>query len=309
MVASISSSTVSDWSNALYSKLDTNNQGYISKTDLEAAYAKATGTTSASATSATGGASGTADTSAADQLFAQIDTNKDGKITKSELSDAVSKVADQLNAQYDQSRVANGAQPAAGGGGHVNDGDGHGRVGAKGAVGGGGGAPASTGSSTSGSTSSTSSTSTYIAAADTNGDGTVSADEAAAYAKLQASGAATSGSQSADGLTKDQLTSELQAAGSSGGKHAAVLSKLVDNFDKADTNGDGKVTQDEAKSYLKSAHSQQAGGASGTGASSTAGTSSTSSNDAASALANALQVLKAYVDSNQFSTPSVSVNA
>jgi len=41
MVASISSSTVSDWSNALYSKLDTNNQGYISKTDLEAAYAKA----------------------------------------------------------------------------------------------------------------------------------------------------------------------------------------------------------------------------------------------------------------------------
>ncbi|HZV65033.1 MAG TPA: EF-hand domain-containing protein [Telluria sp.] len=304
MVASISSSTVSDWSNALYAKLDTNNQGYISKTDLEAAYAKATGT---SGTSASSTSSSTTDTSAADQLFAQIDTNKDGKITKSELSDAVSKVADQLNAQYDQSRVANGGgQPPAGGGGHVNDGDGHGhgRVGAKGAVGGAGGAPASTGS-TSTSTSSTS-TSTYIAAADTNGDGTVSADEAAAYAKLQASGAATSGSQSADGLTKDQLSSELQAAGSSGSKHAAVLSKLVDNFDKADTNGDGKLTRDEAKSYLKSAHSQQAGGASGNGASSPAGTSSS---DAASALANALQVLKAYVDSNQFSTPSVSVNA
>jgi len=278
MVASISSSTVSDWSNALYAKLDTNNQGYISKTDLEAAYAKATGT---SGTSASSTSSSTTDTSAADQLFAQIDTNKDGKITKSELSDAVSKVADQLNAQYDQSRVANGGgQPPAGG------------------------APASTGS-TSTSTSSTS-TSTYIAAADTNGDGTVSADEAAAYAKLQASGAATSGSQSADGLTKDQLSSELQAAGSSGSKHAAVLSKLVDNFDKADTNGDGKLTRDEAKSYLKSAHSQQAGGASGNGASSPAGTSSS---DAASALANALQVLKAYVDSNQFSTPSVSVNA
>jgi Ca2+-binding EF-hand superfamily protein len=300
MVASISSSTVSDWSNALFSKLDTKQQGYIEKSDIEAAFAKTAGT------SASGSTSSSSDTTAADQLFAQLDGNKDGKVTQSELSAAVSKVADQLNAQYDQGRVAKGGQPSgasgASGGGHhahVNDGDG--------ARGGGAAAPASgsSGSASSASSTSSASSSTYSAAADTNGDGTVSADEAAAYAQLQASGGATtSSSQSTDGLTKDQLNAELQAAGSSGGKHAAVLSKLVDNFDKADTNGDGKVTQDEAKSYLKSAHSQQAGGASATG---TAGT--TSSNDAASALANALQVLKAYVDSNQSATSSVSVNA
>ena len=259
MVASISSSTVSDWSNALFSKLDTKQQGYIEKSDIEAAFAK------------TGGAGASGDTSAADQLFAQLDGNQDGKVTKSELTTAIGKVADQLNAQFDQARVAKG---------------------------GGKGAPPPPGAGTAGAapTGGTASTSTYNAAADTNNDGIVSAAEAAAYAKLLASGADTSSQPADAGLTKEQLSEKLQSLGSADSRRAGALSKLVDNFDKADANGDGKLTREESRAYLKSTRTDQAGGPA-------------SGNDAASALAKALQLLKAYVDGNQPSTPGVSVSA
>jgi len=263
MVASISSNTVSDWSSALFSKLDTKQQGYIEKSDIEAAFAK------------TGSAGASGDTSAADQLFAQLDGDQDGKVTKSELSTAIGKLADQLNAQFDQARVARGGgkgpPPAQGAGGPPPG------------AGAGGAAPAAD-------------TSAYNAAADTNNDGTVSADEAAAYAKLLASGAATANQPADAGLTRDQLSEKLQSLDSTDSRHAGALGKLVDNFDKADANGDGKLTRDESRAYLQSTRPERAGaGASG--------------NDAASALAKALQLLKAYVDGNQPDTPSVSVSA
>ena len=91
MVASVSSSTngVSNWTDSVFSKLDTKNQGYIDKSDL------------ATALSATGDSAGSGDDSAVDDMFGAIDGDSDGKVTKSELSEAVSKLSDQLNAQFD----------------------------------------------------------------------------------------------------------------------------------------------------------------------------------------------------------------
>ena len=258
MVASISSSTVSDWSNALFSRLDTKNQGFIEKSDIAAAFAQV------DASSASGNAS------AADQLFTQLDSNKDGKVTKSELSSAIAKVADELNAQYDQARVARGGR----GGPPPPGADG----------------PPPGGAAEGASAASATSTSPYNAAADTNGDGTVSADEAAAYAKLLASGAASSADT---GLTKDQLTEQLKTAGSGDSRRAGALTKLIDNFDKADANGDGKLARDESHAYLESTRPSRAG---------------ESDNNPANALAKALQLLKAYVDGEQSASTSQSVS-
>jgi Ca2+-binding EF-hand superfamily protein len=55
MVASISSnsSAVSNWADSVYSKLDTKNQGYIEKTDLQDALSKASANGSGTASRAT----------------------------------------------------------------------------------------------------------------------------------------------------------------------------------------------------------------------------------------------------------------
>jgi hypothetical protein len=94
MVASISGG-LSTWADSVFSKLDTKNQGYIEKTDLQ------------SALSATddGGGMRPGDI---DDAFSALDGDGDGKVTKSELTDAMTKLSDQLNAQFDASRVNGG---------------------------------------------------------------------------------------------------------------------------------------------------------------------------------------------------------
>jgi hypothetical protein len=157
MVSSVSGSTggLSNWADSVFSKLDTKNQGYIDKTDL------------ASALSATGESEGSGDTSAVDDMFGALDGDSDGKVTRSELTDAMTRLADQLNAQFDASRVNGGTDGTDG-------------------------------------TSSTSAD--YVAAADTDGGGTVSKAEQAAYDKKVASGQAGDGSDtaSAEGAGKPQ---------------------------------------------------------------------------------------------------------
>jgi len=152
MVASISGG-LSKWADSVFSKLDTKNQGYIEKTDLQSAL---------SATDDGGGMP----SSDIDDAFGALDGDGDGKVTKSELTDAMTKLSDQLNAQFDTSRVN--------GGGMRPDGPPPG--------------PPPGGAKDAGSTdSSTSTSSTTTEPADTDGDGTVSAQEQAAYETKQAS--------------------------------------------------------------------------------------------------------------------------
>jgi hypothetical protein len=151
MVASISGG-LSKWADSVFSKLDTKNQGYIEKSDLQ------------SALSATddGGGMPSGDI---DDAFGALDGDGDGKVTKSELTDAMTKLSDQLNAQFDASRVN--------GGGMRPDGPPPG--------------PPPGGASGADSADATSSTGSTTEPADSNGDGTVSAQEQAAYETKQAS--------------------------------------------------------------------------------------------------------------------------
>ncbi len=154
MVANISGG-LSKWTDAVFSRLDTKNQGYIEKSDLQGALSGVDGSATQS--------------SDVDDAFSALDGDGDGKVTKSELTDAMTKLSDQLNAQFDASRVKGG-----GGGGMRPDGPPPG--------------PPSGGAKGAESTDSTTSTSsTTTEPADANGDGTVSAQEQAAYETKQAS--------------------------------------------------------------------------------------------------------------------------
>jgi hypothetical protein len=166
MVASIgsSSSGLSKWADSVFSKLDTKNQGYIEKSDLQGALSGVDGSATQS--------------SDIDDAFGALDGDGDGKVTKSELTDAMTKLSDQLNAQFDASR--------ANGGGMRPDGpppDGPPPGPPPGGAGGPGGAGPAGG---------TDSTASAAEAADANGDGTVSAQEQAAYDAKQADTAAQS---------------------------------------------------------------------------------------------------------------------
>jgi len=246
MVASINSSTAAQWSNALFSKLDTKNQGYIDKAQIQAAFTS-TGTADTAA----------ADGEAADKLFAALDVDGDSKVTKSELSSAIDKLTTELNAQLDQSRVEQGKGGARPSG--PPPGGGSGGPGPSGGT-----APASSEDSE-----------RYVAAADLDGDGTVSAEEAAAYKKQQAA------AQADTGLSKEALTEQLGK--STDARQTNALTKLVDNFDKADANGDGKLTRDEGRDYLKSNRPNGAA----------------NEEQGARGLARALELLKAYVDKQE----------
>lgn len=54
------------------------------------------------------------------------------------------------------------------------------------------------------------------------------------------------------GLSRDQLASQLSEIGSSDSQRSGLISRIVSNFDKADTNGDGKVSAQEAMAYDQS---------------------------------------------------------
>lgn len=176
MSSTINATSSASVTDALFAKLDTQKKGYIDAADLKNA----------------AGAAKVDDTSAA-AAFKQIDSDGNGKVTKSELSTAIDKVGDQLNAQLDASRTKTasaGAKPAGGGGGH----------------GGGGAAPAA-------SSSDSATTAKYVAAADTNADGTVSADEEAAYKKLQAASAEAKAQAQVQEYKDNSGTSAATASG------------------------------------------------------------------------------------------------
>lgn len=92
------------------------------------------------------------------------------------------------------------------------------------------------------------------------------------------------------GLTKDQLTSQLQQIGDTDSQRSSLISKIVANFDKADTNGDGKVSAQEAMAYDRSSRS------SGTAATASAEGTSSSSNQLSDArlLHRVMALMRAY---------------
>jgi Ca2+-binding EF-hand superfamily protein len=119
------------------------------------------------------------------------------------------------------------------------------------------------------------------------------------------------------GLTKDQLTSMASDAFATDSKRASVMSDVASNFDKADTNGDGKVSFKEAMAYEKSTKAD-ASSATGSDASAADGASSETSASAnatqedtqARMMQQLMQLIHAYGDNSKTAqSSSISVAA
>jgi Ca2+-binding EF-hand superfamily protein len=93
------------------------------------------------------------------------------------------------------------------------------------------------------------------------------------------------------GLTKDQLSSKLSESGSTDSEQSGLISKIVSNFDKADTNGDGKVSMQEAMAYDQSTKSSTSTASTET---STGSATSTSSQNDAALMHKLMELARAY---------------
>ena len=174
-------------------------------------------------------------------------------------------------------------------------------------------------SSSSGSTSNSASVDDVFSALDSNSDGKVTKDEfASTLAKLQEQlgssrmhGGGHGGPQGAGGpppppppandagFTKDELSSQLkETSSSSDSNRTDMLSKIVNNFEAADTDGDGKVSFTEAMAYDQSSQNSTASDA-------TSSTSSTSSTDAG-IMMKIMQLMHAYGNGNEDKSSSMS---
>ena len=93
------------------------------------------------------------------------------------------------------------------------------------------------------------------------------------------------------GFTKDELSSQLEEAGGDS-KRSSLISNIVNNFEAADSDGDGKVSFTEAMAYDKSTQNSTASDA-------TSGSASASSNSDAGIMMKIMQLMHAYGSDQQ----------
>ena len=251
----------------LFSKLDTQSKGYLEASDL----ATALGSSSSTSTDSSS-------TASADEVFKALDSDSDGKLTKSELTSGLKQVQEQLDSQFQAMRTkGKGDMPPPPPEGEEDTGLSQDDM-------------DDIASSTTDSTLADmmKTLSSNFEAADTDGDGKVTRSEAMEYKKsTEASTASTDDSTSTDTDTtasSDSVSSALASlvqgmmqpppkteGGHHGGKGkddgltvdqmneiastttdtnlADLMKTLSSNFAAADANQDGKVTRDEAMAY------------------------------------------------------------
>jgi Ca2+-binding EF-hand superfamily protein len=152
-------------------------------------------------------------------------------------------------------------------------------------------------SASSSTSSSSSSASDIFSQLDSDGDGKVTKDElTSSMQKLadeldsQFNQARMDGamppppppdSNSSDtGFTKDELNAQLSEIGSSDTARAGLISNIVQNFEKADTDGDGKVSFKEAQAYDQSSNASSTSGTASASSTTPSADSSTLTSDA-----------------------------
>lgn len=160
--------------------------------------------------------------SAASDVFSALDSNSDGKVTESEFSTTLSKLQAELDSQFSQMRMS-----------------GHGGHGSQGMA-----------------------------------------------------GMPPPPPQNDAGFSKDELTSQLSEIGSTDSKRSGFISNIVQNFSAADTNGDGKVSMTEAQSY--NSNSSKDTSSVSSAAASTTGTSSSAASSDAQVMFQIMQLMHAY---------------
>ncbi len=104
------------------------------------------------------------------------------------------------------------------------------------------------------------------------------------------------------GFTKEELSSQLEEIGSTDSKRASFISKVVENFEAADTDSDGKVTFSEAQAYNSQSSSTSSDVTDTSGSTTT--TASASANSEAQVMLKIMQLMHAYSSFNDNSSKS-----
>ena len=213
----------------LFTQLDTSGQGYLQKADLQSALDKLSSS-----------ASSTSDSSNVDELFASLDADSDGKVTKNEFTDGLKKLQDSLEQQFQDGRMQMAMQ----------------------------------------------------------------ADGMNGMGGMPPPPPAQGGND--EGFTKDELSSQLKETGSSDSSRSSLISSVVQNFDKADTNSDGKVSFQEAMVYQQSSTSSSTSQQSAASSedSTTASSASSAGNSEAKVMMQIMKLMHAYMANNSASTSS-----
>ena len=94
------------------------------------------------------------------------------------------------------------------------------------------------------------------------------------------------------GFTKDELTSQIESADSSDTPRTELLNKIVENFEAADSDGDGKVSFTEAMAYDEPTKTATTDSSSTSG--STSSTTTAASNNDDQIMFKIMQLMHAY---------------
>lgn len=255
----------------LFAKVDTKNQVYIDKTELQSAFDQI-------ATDAASG--GSSASSSVDAIFKKLDGDSDGKITEQEMTTGMQKLADQFDSQFNQSRTSGMGSARQG-----DEDDGFTKDQLTSMV-------KEIGSSDSKRSELMSKIADNFDAADTDSDGKVNREEAMAFDKASKTDASSSdastavdgsaGVKHAHGAPPPPPPSAAGDSGSSSDSSADSASKV---FAAADTNQDGKVSIQELLASLQTDSS----------AGSDSGTASAKTEDStASVMKMVMQLMQAY---------------
>ncbi|MDO9311506.1 MAG: EF-hand domain-containing protein [Nitrosomonas sp.] len=98
----------------LFSKIDTTNKGYLSKSDLQSTLSQLSGSDSSNNAGSSSSSNSTNSSTTVDEMFKKLDSNNDDKITKDEMSSGMKKLVDALDSQFNQMRMNGTSQGGSG---------------------------------------------------------------------------------------------------------------------------------------------------------------------------------------------------
>lgn len=226
----------------LFSELDTSGQGYIEISDLESAFQKVSSVSTTSSVETDG--------SDLEELFTQLDSDGDGKVTEQEFTDSLAQLDKQMNELFAQMRMheAMGGMPPPPPPPENDEGFTAEELSAQ---------LEEIGDSDSERSTLIQSIIDNFDDADTDGDGKVNLEEAMAYGQANGLGPDMQAMQGGmppppendEGFTLGELTAQLEEIGSGDSERASFIQNIIDNFDEADADGDGRVNLQEAIAY------------------------------------------------------------
>lgn len=286
----------------LFSKLDTTNKGYLSKSDLQSALSQLSGSDSSSSTGSSSNTNSTNSSTTVDEMFKKLDSNSDDKITKGEMSSGMKKLADTLDSQFNQMRMNGTSQGGSGDStttsgmnrpdpskmvddlfskldttnkGYLEKSDLQSAL------------SQSPGSASSSGTSSSPNVDEIFKKLDNNGDGKLTKSEMASGMSSTAQAGKGGGTPPPGGMPPPPSGSGgANSASGASSTSSTQSSSTTKTYDSADTNQDGKVSAQEKLAYeLKAQNSA-----------STSSTSSDSSATSSSSTGSDAKVMKQIMD-------------